>query len=140
MRLHKLKANDSPRTYLIESPITETDILLMALQLANLRMRRGRSQTSPKTVSSHLQAPLGDYEHEVFALLHLDSRPQGSSEAQRRCIDPSAQPSLRGPESQADRNLLHKRKEALYLVGVRTLGHIIVGREGCLSLAEQGHL
>lgn len=47
---------------------------------------------------------------------------------------------LGDPESQADRNLIHKLKEALNLVGVRTLDHIIVGREGCLSLAKQGHL
>ena len=30
MRLHKLKASDTTGTYLIESPVTENDILLMA--------------------------------------------------------------------------------------------------------------
>lgn len=74
MRLHKLKASESTGTYLVESPVTETDVLLMARQLANLRLRRGRALTSPKEVFSHLQALLGDYEHEVFALLLLDSR------------------------------------------------------------------
>ena len=67
MRLHKLKASESTGTYQIESPISEADILLMARQLANLRLRRGRALTSPKEVFSHLQALLGDYEHEVFA-------------------------------------------------------------------------
>jgi len=74
MRLHKLKASDTTGTYLVESPVTETDILLMARQLANLRLRRGRALTSPKEVFGHLQALLADYEHEVFALLMLDSR------------------------------------------------------------------
>ena len=74
MRLHKLKASESTGTYLVESPVTETDILLMARQLANLRLRRERALTSPKEVFSHLQAQLGDYEHEAFALLLLDSR------------------------------------------------------------------
>ncbi len=74
MRLHKLKASESTGTYLVESPVTETDILLMARQLANLRLRRGRALTSPKAVFSHLQALLADCEHEVFALLLLDSR------------------------------------------------------------------
>lgn len=74
MRLHKLKASESTGTYQIESPISEADILLMARQLANLRLRRGRALTSPKEVFSHLQALLGDYEHEVFALLLLDNR------------------------------------------------------------------
>ncbi|EJT84829.1 DNA repair protein RadC [Pseudomonas putida S11] len=29
MRLHKLKASDPTGTYLVESPVTETDILLI---------------------------------------------------------------------------------------------------------------
>ena len=37
MRLHKLKASDTTGTYLVESPVTENDILLMAKQLASLR-------------------------------------------------------------------------------------------------------
>ncbi|EIY2513761.1 JAB domain-containing protein, partial [Pseudomonas aeruginosa] len=70
MRLHKLKASDTTGTYLVDSPVTENDILL----LASLRLRKGRALTSPKEVFSHLQALLADYEHEVFALLMLDSR------------------------------------------------------------------
>ena len=42
--------------------------------------------------------------------------------------------------SQADLTLTHKLQEALNLVGVRTLDHIVVGHEGCISLAEQGYL
>lgn len=42
--------------------------------------------------------------------------------------------------SQADRHLTHKLRDALNLVGVRTLDHVIVGHEGCVSLAEQGYL
>jgi len=48
MRLHKLKASDTTGTYLVESPVTENDILLMARQLASLRLRKGRALTSPK--------------------------------------------------------------------------------------------
>ena len=74
MHLHKLKASDTAGTYLVESPVTENDILLMARQLASLRLRKGRALTSPKEAFSHLQTLLADYEHEVFALLMLDSR------------------------------------------------------------------
>ena len=42
--------------------------------------------------------------------------------------------------SHADRVLTGKLKAALDLVGVRTLDHIVVGREGCVSLAELGHI
>ncbi len=74
MRLHKLRVSESTGTYLVESPVTETDILLMARQVADLRLRRRRALASPKGVLSHLQALLYDYEHKVFALLLLDSR------------------------------------------------------------------
>lgn len=82
MHLHKLKASESTGTYLVESPVTETDTLLMARQLANLRLPRGRALTSPKEVFIHLQALLGDYEHEVYALLLLDSRSGSHSHPQ----------------------------------------------------------
>ena len=74
MRLHKLKASETAGTYEIKSPVTEDDILLMAKQLASLRLRKGRALTSPKEVFSHLQTLLADYDHEVFALLMLDSK------------------------------------------------------------------
>ncbi|BDM24916.1 DNA repair protein RadC [Pseudomonas sp. LRP2-20] len=165
MRLHKLKASDSTGTYLVESPVTETDILLMARQLANLRLRRGRALTSPKEVTCHLQALLAEYEHEVFALLMLDSKNRvivfhelfrgtldGASVYPREVVKLALEhnaaamilvhnhPSGDPEPSLADRNLTRKLKEALDLVGVRTLDHIVVGQEGCVSLAEQGYL
>lgn len=165
MRLHKLKASDSTGTYLVESPVTENDILLMARQLANLRLRRGRALTSPKEVFTHLQALLAEYEHEVFALLMLDSKHRvivfhelfrgtldGTSVYPREVVKLALEqnaaamilvhnhPSGDPEPSLADRNLTRKLKEALDLVGVRTLDHIVVGQEGCVSLAEQGYL
>lgn len=165
MRLHKLKASESTGTCMVESPITETDILLMARQLANLRLRRGRALTSPKEVFSHLQALLGDYEHEVFALLLLDSRHRvivfnelfrGTLDSTRvyprevvkAALEHNAaatvlvhnHPSGDPEPSQADLALTHKLREALNLVGVRTLDHVVVGHKGCVSLAEQGYL
>ncbi|MDI3270834.1 DNA repair protein RadC [Pseudomonas sp. AL03] len=165
MRLHKLKASESTGTYLVESPVTETDILLMARQLANLRLRRGRALTSPQEVSSHLQALLADYEHEVFAILMLDSQHRvlafqelfrgtldGASVYPREVVKIALKynaaamilvhnhPSGDPDPSQADRTLTKKLQDALNLVGVRTLDHIVVGHEGCVSLAEQGYL
>ena len=165
MRLHKLKARESTGTYQIESPISEADILLMARQLANLRLRRGRALTSPKEVFSHLQALLADYEHEVFALLLLDNRHRvivfhelfrgtldGANVYPREVVKTALEhnaaatvlvhnhPSGDPEPSQADLTLTHKLQEALNLVGVRTLDHIVVGHEGCISLAEQGYL
>ena len=165
MRLHKLKASDTTGTYLVESPVTENDILLMAKQLASLRLRKGRALTSPKEVFSHLQTLLAGYEHEVFALLMLDSRHRVITfeEVFRGTLDSASvyprevvkialehnaaplilvhnHPSGDPEPSQADRTLTTKLQDALNLVGVRTLDHIVVGNEGCVSLAEQGYL
>ncbi len=140
MRLHKIKAGETAGTYLIEPPVTEADILLMAKQLASLRLRRGRQLTAPHDVFPHLQTLLEGYEHEVFALLMLDSKHRiiafhelfrgtldGASVYPREVVKialghnaaamilvhnhPSGDPD----PSIADRALTNKRKEALDL-------------------------
>ena len=163
MRLHKLKASDTTGTYLVDSPVTENDILLMARQLASLRLRKGRALTSPKEVFSHLQALLADYEHEVFALLMLDSRHRviafeelfrgtldGASVYPREVVKLALEhnaaaiilvhnhPSGVAEPSQADRQLTERLKEALGLIEVRVLDHFIVGDGEPLSMAEFG--
>lgn len=165
MKLHKLKAGEATGTYLVDSPVSEADILLMAQQLASQRLRRGRSLTSPKAVFNHLQTLLGDYEHEVFALLLLDSKHRilafqelfrGTLDAAgvyprevvKICLEFNAaavilvhnHPSGDPEPSQADRTLTHKLQDALSLIDIRTLDHIVVGSEGCVSMAEQGYL
>ena len=165
MKLHKLKAGEATGTYLVESPVSEADILLMAQQLAGQRLRRGRSLTAPHAVFSHLQTLLADYEHEVFALLMIDSKHRvlafkelfrGTLDAAsvyprevvKLCLEHNAaaailvhnHPSGDPEPSQADLTLTRKLQDALNLVDIRTLDHIVVGSEGCVSLAERGHL
>ncbi|EKT4452716.1 DNA repair protein RadC [Pseudomonas juntendi] len=165
MKYHKLKAREASGTYIMESPVTEADILQMAKQLAMSRLSKGQALTEPKQVFSHLRTLLQYHEYEVFALLLLDSKHRviGFRELFRGTLDSATvyphevvkntlehnaaaiimvhnHPSGDPEPSQADRNLTHKLREALNLVGVRTLDHIIVGREGCVSLAEQGYL
>ncbi len=108
---------------------------------------------------------LQDLPHEVFAVLLLDSKHRVISfeELFRGTIDaagvyprevvktvlahnaaavilvhnhPSGDPS----PSQADIHLTQTLKNALSMVGTTTLDHFIVGREGVVSLAEQGRL
>ena len=62
-------------------------------------------------------------EHNAAALILVHNHPSGDPEP-----------------SMADRNLTTKLRDALNLVGVRTLDHIVVGNEGCVSLAELGYL
>lgn len=165
MKLHKLKASDIAGQYLIESPVSESDILRMAQQLARQRLAKGRLLTTPDQVISHLQVLLQHYEHEVFALLLLDSKHRvlGFHELFRGTLDEASvhprevvklvlahnaaavvlvhnHPSGDPEPSQADRQLTKALKEALGLVGTRTLDHIVVGLEGCVSFAERGFL
>lgn len=49
-------------------------------------------------------------------------------------------PSGHSSPSDADRQITMVLKEALNMVDVRTLDHIVVGRETCSSFAEMGYL
>ena len=73
MKYHKLIAGEMTGTDGMESPITEADILQMAQQLAMSRLSKGRALTEPRHVFIHLQTLLQYHEHEVFALLLLDT-------------------------------------------------------------------
>ena len=165
MKYHKLRAGEDTGTYVMEAPVTEADILRMAQQLAMSRLSKGRALTEPKQVFSHLQTLLQYHEHEVFALLLLDSKNRviGFREMFRGTLDgtnvyprevvkvalehnaatvilvhnhPSGDPE----PSQADRILTTTLRTALNMVGTRILDHVIVGYEGCVSLAERGYI
>ena len=165
MTYHKLKAGETPGTYVMDSPVTEADILQMARQLAMSRLSKGRTLTDPKQVFSRLQTLLQYHEHEIFALLLLDTKHRvisfrelfrgtldGASVYPREVVKITLEhnaaavilvhnhPSGDPEPSQADRSLTRTLREALNLIGVRTLDHIIVGSDGCTSLAEQGYL
>ena len=165
MKYHKLKAGETTGTYVMESPVTEADILQMAQQLAMSRLSKGRALTEPKLVFSHLQTLLQYHEYEVFALLLLDTKHRviGFRELFRGTLDGASvyprevvkialehnaaavilvhnHPSGDPEPSQADRTLTTTLKNALNLVGTRILDHVVVGNEGCVSLAERGYL
>ena len=165
MKYHKLRAGEDTGTYVMEAPVTEADILRMAQQLAMSRLSKGRALTEPKLVFSHLQTLLQYHEHEVFALLLLDTKHRiiGFQELFRGTLDGASvyprevvkialehnaaavvlvhnHPSGDPEPSQADRTLTTTLKNALNMIGTQTLDHIVVGHEGCVSLAERGYL
>lgn len=165
MKLHKLKASDTAGCYIVDSPVTESDILHMAHQFARKRLSKGADLTAPAQVFSHLQILLQEQEHEIFALLLLDAKHRviKFSELFRGTLDAASvyprevvklvlehnaaavilvhnHPSGSPEPSTADRTLTRTLKDALNLVGTRTLDHIIVAAEGCVSLAERGDL
>jgi len=168
MKYHQLIAGETTGTYVFESPITEADILQMAQQLAMSRLSKGRALTEPKHVFSHLQTLLQYHEHEVFALLLLDTKHRviGFRELFRGTLDGASlhprevvkislehnaaaailvhkvhnHPSVEPEPSQTDRALTATLKNALNMIGTQLLDHVVVGDEGCVSLAERGLL
>ena len=54
MRLHKLKASEPSGTYLVESPVTEADILLMAPSAGESAFA---SRTSTDLTEGRIQPP-----------------------------------------------------------------------------------
>ncbi|CAI8707249.1 DNA repair protein RadC [Pseudomonas sp. IT-P171] len=165
MKYPKLKFGESPHTYVMESPVTEADILQMAQQLAMYRLSKGRALTERRLVFSHLQTLLQFHEYEVFALLLLDTehRVIGFKELFKgalevACVSPREvvkialehnaaavilvhnHPSSAPELSQANHAMTTTLKHALNMIGTQILDHVLVGYEGCVSLAERGYL
>jgi len=120
---------------------------------------------SPQAVREFLKVKLGALEHEVFAVLMLDSQnrlieyvelfrgtvSQTSvypREVVKECLSRNAatlvlvhnHPSGVAEPSRADEHLTQTLKSALSLVDVRVLDHMIVAGDQVLSMAERGLL
>ena len=148
MRFHKLKAGSEPGTYIVASPeVTEEDIMTMAKQLSRKRLSRGRTISSAIEVKDHLRNLMHEYESEVFALLLLDTKHRilAFRELFYGTIDAAFilvhnHPSGDSAPSQADKLLTERLKNALALIDVRVLDHIVVGTDSCTSLSECGYM
>jgi DNA repair protein RadC len=126
-------------------------------------LRTGPSLTTPRATCEFLSAKLRDLEHEVFCCLYLDKRHRlikyeelfrgtidGASVHPREIVKLALQrnsaavivahnhPSGIAEPSQADELITQRVKEALALVDIRLLDHIIVGDGASVSLAERG--
>ncbi len=126
-------------------------------------LQRGDALTSPADTRNYLSSQLRHREREVFACLYLDNRHRvlgyeelffgtidGASvhprEVVRRCIEHNAaavilahnHPSGVAEPSRSDEEITRRLKEALALVDVRLLDHMVVGDGAITSLAERG--
>ena len=126
-------------------------------------LRAGPSLASPRATCDFLTAKLRDLEHEVFCCLYLDKRHRliqfeevfrgtidGASVFPREIVKLALQrncaavivahnhPSGVAEPSQADELITHRVKDALALVDIRLLDHIIIGDGVSVSLAERG--
>lgn len=144
-------------------PATAEQILEEARRVIDLKTQRGEAFTSPELVKEYLITKLAGFEHEVFAALFLDAKHQLIQyvEMFRGSIDSASvyprevvkealhhnaaavifahnHPSGNPEPSQADKALTQRLKEALMLIEVRSLDHIVVGGRQTVSFAERG--
>ena len=142
---------------------TADQILEAARQVIDQKIRRGASFTSPSEVKDYLKAKLSGYEREVFAVMLMDTKHclieyvelfQGTIDQAavypREVVKLAMQhnaaamiishnhPSGNPEPSRADELLTKRLKEALALVDVRVLDHIIVAGNDTTSFAERG--
>ena len=126
---------------------------------------RGPVLASPNDVRAFLRSKLGSLAHEVFCVLFLDSRHRilamremfrgtidGASVHPREVVHEALMnraaavllvhnhPSGVAEPSQAEELITRRLKEALALIEIRVLDHLIVCGESCTSLAERGQV
>ncbi len=143
---------------------SEEEILSIATATINARFSSGPALTSPAEAQEFIQLRLAPYPYEVFAVLWLDNRHRflafeelfrgtldGASVHPREvvksalahnagaCILAHNHPSGISEPSEADRKITQRIKEALELIEVRTLDHLVAG-EQVYSFAERGLL
>lgn len=141
--------------------------LQAALELTKRNLLQGLQRedclTSSTLTRRYLRARMRDYSREVFVCLFLDNQHRviaceelfkgtidGSvvhpREVVRRALHHNAaalifahnHPSGVAEPSQADVNITRRLKEALSVVDIRTLDHLVVGDTEVVSLAERG--
>jgi DNA repair protein RadC len=129
------------------------------------QLARGKVLSDPDTTRRFLQLRLRHQPHEIFACLYLDNQHRvlefeelfrgtldGASVYPREVVKAALRrnaaavifahnhPSGIAEPSSADRSLTRRLREALSLVDIRVLDHLVVGDGEVVSLAERGWL
>jgi len=145
------------------APAEPEQVLAAAQQIVDARMVRGMSFKDPEVACAFFRDKLGHLEREVFAAVFLDTRHrlidyvelfQGTidgaevhpREVVRAALRLNAaavlvahnHPSGEVEPSAADRAVTSRLKQALALVDVRMLDHVIVGGRQSQSMAAKG--
>lgn len=143
----------------------EDAVIAEAIAILQSRLAEPESYiTSPDSAAALVQLKLTEHKHEVFAVLWLDNRHGvlGFEELTAGTIDGTTipprlvvqkalevnaaavvfahnHPSGASEPSQADLRITQRLRDALALVDIRVLDHLIVGRE-VVSFADRGLL
>lgn len=142
--------------------IEQSALIKAAQECVRRTFAQGITLNSARASADYLQALLGGYEHEVFTVVWLDNQHKviRHSELFRGTIDSASvysrevvkdglaanaavvilahnHPSGLSEPSTADKQITQRLKDALAMVDIRVLDHLIVG-ETVTSLAERG--
>lgn len=145
--------------------IPDEEILELAVSVVKSRMNRGEVLGNPEDTKRYLVLEMCRLQHEVFSCLFLDSKHRvlgfdrlftgtidGATVHPREVVKKALQynaaavilahnhPSGVSEPSRADELITGRLKEALALVDIRVLDHIIIGGCDTVSLAERGVL
>ena len=154
---------DSKGTYKLTGKTTEQDVLQAAEHILKSKLERQGSISNPTDATDFLRMRLGALLHEEFHVMWLDNRHRildcqklftgtidGASIHLREtvraalninaaaCILSHNHPSGVAEPSAADRAITKEVMDALRLVGVRVLDHIVVGACEAVSMAGRG--
>jgi DNA repair protein RadC len=145
--------------------LTPDIVLRLASGLMLEKLQRGVALTSPKMTSDYLQTVLKHETREVFHVLYLDTRHRViASESPFKgtidgaCVYPRViaaralelnaaaiivahnHPSGLNEPSLADQAITRRLKEALSLLEIRLLDHLVIGDGAPVSMASRGML
>lgn len=147
----------------ILEPATADQIVESAIHILGDQLKRNTTLDSPRLAREYLQLKLAPLEHEVFVMLFLDTKHHllAYEEIFRGTIDACTvhprevlkialvrnaaavilahnHPSGIAEPSQSDRRLTDRLREALALVDIRVVDHLVVGADTAVSFAERG--
>ena len=156
---------DEEGNYVFLDKLTPAEVIELATHIIKCKFNKGAALTGPDATKNYLMLHLGHLEHEVFSCIFLDNRHRiisfdimfygtidGASvhprEVVKRALKHNAaavifshnHPSGVAEPSQADQSMTKRLKDALGLVNIRVLDHIIVGESEPVSFAERGML
>ncbi|GLR74368.1 RadC family protein [Aliivibrio sifiae] len=149
-------------TYVVNEPLTANQVFEKAAELLEHQYQRENSFTDPTNTKHYLSMKLGHQEREVFAVLFLDNQNQlisyqelfygtvDSASVYPREVAKAAlyanaaavifahnHPSGIAEPSGSDKRITTKLVDALNLLDIRVLDHVVVGSP-CVSFAERG--
>ena len=145
--------------------VEKQSVVTLAMKVLASKHRAGRALSQPEETRNYLRLRLADYRNEVFGCLFLDNRHRiiAVRELFQGTIDGAAvharvvvqqameanaaalvffhnHPSGVAEPSHADEAMTRRLKDALALVDVRVLDHVVVSAGESVSFAERGLL